>query len=348
MDFALKVVRLDDAPVFKAVSYEWGPKDKGYQIQVDGYLKHVRKNLVTFLLMLRDHDPNVYNYWLWIDQICIDQGILDERSQQAAQMGRIYSQAEEVLVWLGSSDANDDEAIKSMMDDGRASYLFSGSKSASLFEKPYWRRLWIVQEVLLAKQLVILCGAHRIELDVLQKFVDRSKWIVPAKWTVPSLLTKRDGATTSMDLRTALSTFIRHECLDPRDKVYGISGLLEPGQRIPIDYTKKNMQVFTDILNVLLEVHFETTSGAPFVNYKRSYTLFDGYSPEALMYDGPVDLIIMAAWFIAGFELRYTAWQMNALVKEKERTRELFTVDEVSSFDAKPSSSWKRLAYLLK
>ena len=343
--FRMKVVRLDDEPAYKAASYEWGPKDQqgGYKIMIQGQPNYVRKNLMEFLLKLRDHDPNVFSYWMFIDQLCIDQGIYDERSFQASQMGRVYSQAEEVMAWVGPSTPDDEEAIKAMQS-GEEAYLLRGSKAGSLFEKPYWNRVWIVQEVLLAKKLVILCGARRIELDTLLQFIERSK----VKWNVPSLLKKRSEGIKSFDLRTAISKFVRYECQLPQDKVYGLTGLIEPSQRIEVDYTKNKMEVLTDLLNALLKVHYETTSGKPFVDYKRSYTLFDGYSPEALAYDGGVDPIIMAAYFIGGFELKYMAWRINEMVKQKEGSRALFTVEEVNSLNAKPTSSWKRLSYLLK
>lgn len=345
MYFRMKVVRLADNPVYKAASYEWGPKDKqgGYKILVDGQPNFVRKNLAEFLLKLRDHDPNVFGYWMFIDQLCVDQGLYDERSQQVAQMGDVYSKAEEVMVWLGTSTPDDEEAIKAMQE-GEASYLLRGFKGASIFDKPYWNRLWIIQEVVLAQKLVILCGSHRIELGTLLQFIERSK----LKWNIPTMITKRAQRGRGLDLRTAISKFVRHECTLPQDKVYGITGLVIPEERVPIDYTKEKMEVFTDVLNVLLKSHYEKTSGKPFVNYKKSYTLFDGYSPEALAYDGSMDPIIMAAYFIGGFELKYTAWKINAMVKEKEGSRASFTVEEVQSLDAKPASSWKRLVYQLK
>jgi hypothetical protein len=347
MYFRLKVVRLDENPVFKAVSYEWGPNDKqgGYKVIVDGASKFIRKNLAEFLLKLRDHDPNVFSYWMWIDQICIDQMDLHEKSRQVTQMDRVFRQAEEVIVWLGNSDSHDEETIKSMQEGG-ASGLFTRSRGVSIFEKPYWRRIWIIQEILLARKLVFLCGAHRIEFDTLMQFIERSKWIVPG--SVPSVLNKRKEKVSTIDLRLGLTKFLRYECQYPEDKVYGINALLEPTQRLEVDYTKSRMEVFTDVVNALLKTHFETTSGAPFVTYKKAYSLWDGYSPEALTYDGPVDAIIMAAWFIGGFELRYTASKMNDAVKQKEKAREYFTVEEVTALNDKPNTSWGRMRALLK
>jgi hypothetical protein len=38
---------------------------------------------------------------LWVDQVCINQDDLAERSTQVLLMGRIYSSAQKVLSWLG-------------------------------------------------------------------------------------------------------------------------------------------------------------------------------------------------------------------------------------------------------
>jgi hypothetical protein len=41
---------------------------------------------------------------LWIDAVCIDQRNLDERRTQVEMMGEIYSNAREVLIWLGNKN----------------------------------------------------------------------------------------------------------------------------------------------------------------------------------------------------------------------------------------------------
>ena len=38
-------------------------------------------------------------------------------------------------------------------------------------------------------------------------------------------------------LFVALQTFCRSSCSDPRDKVFGLQGIVKPGQRVPVDYT---------------------------------------------------------------------------------------------------------------
>jgi hypothetical protein len=44
---------------------------------------------------------------MWIDAISIDQMNTQERNHQVRIMGKIYSSAQKVIVWLGSTDQND-------------------------------------------------------------------------------------------------------------------------------------------------------------------------------------------------------------------------------------------------
>ncbi|KAF2433898.1 hypothetical protein EJ08DRAFT_582828, partial [Tothia fuscella] len=107
---------------------------------------------------------------LWIDQICINQSDPNERSHQVQMVSRIYSQASQVLVWLGPKSDDSDFAIDALR--GLRESYFSRTKSAlkrldheedqgllnsvlALMSRPYWSRLWILQELILAKDLLI-------------------------------------------------------------------------------------------------------------------------------------------------------------------------------------------------
>jgi hypothetical protein len=63
------------------------------------------------LQQLRDEKRPVM---LWIDALCIDQTNLEERSEQVKMMARIYSQASQVVVWLGESDLYVNKAFDTM------------------------------------------------------------------------------------------------------------------------------------------------------------------------------------------------------------------------------------------
>ncbi|KAH7078736.1 heterokaryon incompatibility, partial [Paraphoma chrysanthemicola] len=96
--------------------------------------------------------------YFWIDAICINQTDMDERSHQVSLMGRIYSRTVGVLVYL-APDIADEGETESFVEDfeklASERQKEPGKKSktsciAKPFVNPYWTRMWIVQEVLLA------------------------------------------------------------------------------------------------------------------------------------------------------------------------------------------------------
>lgn len=103
----LEMAKLDECPPWKALSYAWGTTTTYARIKIGtGYVR-ISANLEAALRRLRqaygDEAPGA-RVRLWIDQICIDQENIQERSQQVQLMYDIYKQAEKVLVWLGPDD----------------------------------------------------------------------------------------------------------------------------------------------------------------------------------------------------------------------------------------------------
>jgi hypothetical protein len=101
-------------------------------------------------------------------------------------MGRIYAQAERVLAWLGEATEgsnltmqtlrkfDDTESTENMSTatDWRADGQYDQDDLAlveMLRNREYWQRTWVIQEVLLAKELEIICGEYSV-LEVLRSF----------------------------------------------------------------------------------------------------------------------------------------------------------------------------------
>lgn len=87
-----------DETRYEALSYVWGDPTETRRIHVSGDELNITTNLHSALQHLRFKDRK---RTLWADAICIDQDNLDERGEQVKLMGQIYTQAEQVLVWLG-------------------------------------------------------------------------------------------------------------------------------------------------------------------------------------------------------------------------------------------------------
>jgi hypothetical protein len=136
----------------------------------------------------------------WIDSLCINQGDVLERNAQVAIMGDIFQNAYEVICWLGRADRYLDDAVElhrrlvmveekfggieevvmSPEEIDRACQTskigIKGHKPTASLCKPcenFWQRrwfnrLWVAQEVGLAKRLTVLCGDYEFDWQEMQ------------------------------------------------------------------------------------------------------------------------------------------------------------------------------------
>ena len=142
-------------PPYVALSYEWGDASESRKIYVGGRTFGVRRNLWWCLRFIaRFYDCQ----YLWVDAICIDQDNLPERNEQVRNMGRIYANAATVLVWLGIEY---EDTYTEEYRTGVSTYN-PGNWDRRLLERSYWSRMWIIQELLLARKVEILDGLRVI------------------------------------------------------------------------------------------------------------------------------------------------------------------------------------------
>lgn len=160
-----------------ALSYVWGTDLPTYKILLDGVDFFVRPTL-WYLLQYAQKNLNVEN--LWVDDLCIDQTDEQEKNTQVALMGKIYTQAIQVRSWLNGkrsvftaaedhasgasllAAAITDHALRRL--DLRKPYEVLPAL-ARLIMNEYWSRAWIVQELLLAKDVLLLWEGHKIAWD---------------------------------------------------------------------------------------------------------------------------------------------------------------------------------------
>jgi hypothetical protein len=87
---------------YTCLSYVWGSEKDQQKILINGKTFWIRKNLWDFLRVARTKYASTFPTF-WIDALCIDQDLVEEKNHQVAQMGPIYSNAVEVIAWLGYS-----------------------------------------------------------------------------------------------------------------------------------------------------------------------------------------------------------------------------------------------------
>jgi hypothetical protein len=275
-------------PDYEALSYVWGSPDDLVSIFVYEYdtvlfkpleeqvwfPMKVRRNLADALRHLRLVDKH---RMLWVDAVCINQHNMAERSREVTRMGMIYRQARRVIAWLGTSTPGSGQALAALSnlanlveisDDG---WVFRSTNNKSnwrprvdklplddekwtklvaLFFRPYFDRLWIVQELRLASQhSLIQCGGDTLTLSELRRATE-------ALWEakhVPALLGTRMNwvgfftrpHTTLIEL---LGQSRIRQCFDMRDKIYGLLSLAPPqlAARIKPDYTISHQNVYKE------------------------------------------------------------------------------------------------------
>lgn len=161
---------IQSSPPFIALSYTWGSEHPKEIISIDGGCFEIRENLWHYLSAYealdwetpKHHCPEGFEFgnlkvsFLWIDQICIDQSQMTERSHQVHLMGDIYRRADRVIAWM--PDVVD--ALQQIQAAGWAGILPSSYfYIQKLFRAQYWTRVWVQQEVMLARQLIIMSSA---------------------------------------------------------------------------------------------------------------------------------------------------------------------------------------------
>jgi hypothetical protein len=164
---------LSSLPEYDALSYVWGTEISGLPVTVNGRVLKVTANLEIALRYLRYKDAVRA---LWIDAICINQRIPDERYHQVRLMGDIYSSARHVIVWLGPAEEESDMTIDWILGKvgtaGSLQMLMFRFGLRALCGRPWFSRVWVVQEVALAtKDPVVVCGSKHLPWSTFMRFL---------------------------------------------------------------------------------------------------------------------------------------------------------------------------------
>lgn len=254
----VEVFPLDHAPEYIALSYRWGPPIPLHDIFVEGQALKIRDMLNSCLLELRED----VDTWLWIDQICIAQADTTERNHQVGMMSRIYSISTSVIVWLGDIPMAGPGEIDHFIDKDSDHFNDEDSDTQSvilLMENNYFTRLWIVQEILLARTFKLRINGNRC---FSWNTIGSSQVISSPIWNLyinpaPLFLCRFIAGCSINDrylpLLACIQNFRDSECEDLRNKVYGFMGVVRVEDRIPVDYNKSVFEVYLDVINVVIK-----------------------------------------------------------------------------------------------
>ncbi|KAK5083204.1 hypothetical protein LTR05_007088 [Lithohypha guttulata] len=279
-------------PQYTALSYTWGKEDRPNRMIVSGNTIMLTNNLFDILQTIQSARTRsnsgglcdlvqkpLMNY-IWIDAICINQDDKNEKKSQVDLMASIFGQASLTLVWWGPAAHNSDLAMdwltstanipqayfEQISDSEMLSRVYDRSAWEALcgvLMRPYFRRRWIIEEVVLSKHALIVCGYRTLEWETFILGWDRTFG------TLANILFHHKMLTTTADVETigainifqfrrkrgmeislfeALTRNRRCNTLKHRDRVFAFRAMCsnKEAERLrALDYTTDIKHIFT-------------------------------------------------------------------------------------------------------
>lgn len=237
---------------------------------------------------------------IWIDQIAVNQCDLNERSHQVSLMQQVYGQAERTLMWIGMSvkhtpvlldliqnlrdlplDVDWDHPMLKILEsrllaifrqEDELHYSYTKAQYTSALDwvlgLPYFKRAWIVQEIVLSTQPTLLFGSTSYDLYILHHTIFLIRYSADSCIRdIYSLLTHPIGVDRFLSIDTArrwlqgdpkqnalYGDFLdvlfwlssSREASDPRDSIYAFLALQKDhsGSRAVADYNLSTSQAY--------------------------------------------------------------------------------------------------------
>ncbi|KAH9874968.1 hypothetical protein J1614_004456 [Plenodomus biglobosus] len=266
----LETFRLSSAPHFFTASYVWGTKAySDTTIHLNTGSLPVLSSLVPFLHMVTKHDDFHSRDWWWIDSLCINLEDGHEREKQIQIMADIYRRAKRAIIWLGKEqeegsdctgaveflhylstlqvgfDRDDSSMRQNLRDPEFTSNCAAVSK---LLFRPWWTRVWTLQEFVLPKEAKLYCGPKSISRGKLKSAVygiflcstisnDFEHELVPRvafdgafnRRRIHQWHTRIDSRGIS--LISIMAYLGNHSATDSRDRIFSVLGLITTRDR---------------------------------------------------------------------------------------------------------------------
>jgi hypothetical protein len=297
---------------YEALSYTWGELRFEHRLY-DMSKGHEAVMLITANLdaALRKLRYTLETRVIWADAVCINQRDDEEKARQIPLMTSIYHGARRVVAWLGPVVQNSDEeqGMKQLEILSRQSSHFDNQLEnrfhrnaiglerhsqniADFLSLSWFSRLWIIQEIVLNIDVVLLCGdtkmtwarliaalenlrthdetwkhivAHRRQIATLEAIADL--WLLHSgvgNERLPMFgLSERHREESFIDL---MDHFRGFGCADDRDRIFALfnlsSGITDkPFRRnqinMAVDYSKPIHQTYaTFALACLRSSHY--------------------------------------------------------------------------------------------
>ncbi|ORY10634.1 heterokaryon incompatibility protein-domain-containing protein [Clohesyomyces aquaticus] len=244
---------LDD-PQYEALSYTWATEDGdaslSRELDCKGKTVAITRNCEAALRRIRRPE---WKRMIFVDAVCINQETIAERNHQVKLMGTIYSQVEQVLIYPSELHRDTIAALQTFKDGDAFPYeLWYLVKK--FLSRRWFRRIWVIQELVLARKARIILNQHVIVLS--PEFVLRIRDLCAREGFDVLGPLAFDLGVRSHSLFLSLQATKVCEATDPKDKVFAIMGLLDPSiqSQLSVDYSCSVSEIYTAaVIAVILE-----------------------------------------------------------------------------------------------
>lgn len=288
---------LVSAPHYYTASYVWGERDyTGAAIHLKSGTLPVLSSLVPFIHMVTHHSDFKSTDWWWIDSLCINLQDSREREKQVRIMADIYKKARRAIIWLGEekedgSDCTnaidffhylstlqiafngDDLAMRKTLDNP----VFTEKCVAisNLLARPWWTRVWTLQEFVLPPEAKFYCGPSSISRGRFKSAIysiflcstistEFEHELVPRKLFDGAFNRRRihqwhtKPASVGINLIAIMAYLGNHSATDSRDRIYSVLGLITEQDRTligPAEYSTNTQQQFAKLVRSCWDIH---------------------------------------------------------------------------------------------
>ncbi|KAK7927663.1 heterokaryon incompatibility protein [Apiospora marii] len=263
----LQIQDLNGRPHYEALSYTWSDESGDASLSRRMYIGPawdvvpITRSCSRALRRLRLEDiirP------IWVDAVCINQLNNSEKSIQIALMRRIYTKSIRCVVDLGEPTTGSDQALDRVNgiagkdDHGPVSGqpLDHGDALNNLFHRPYFRRIWIIQEITSAPQVEVTCGSRSTDLRLLKHTSSvKPAWMDSFETQIETFQSESRYEGPEGLLRLLVDTK-ESESSDPRDKIFALLGLVRDYQThgaLMADYDLTYAQICTGLATYYLQ-----------------------------------------------------------------------------------------------
>ncbi|KAK5079469.1 hypothetical protein LTR70_009424 [Exophiala xenobiotica] len=287
IDIRLHIHELEHAPSYEAISYVWGVSPGLVPITCNGKPFSITATLDAAFRRIRLSDRSRI---VWADAVCINQRNTKEKNHHVAFMNLVYRHAEKVLVCMGAAPDDDARNIRTLINKHQArTWNYKSVKQmpilasddplledprwislTTLFENKWFTRAWVMQEVGVAVDPVVLYGNNEFRYRELMKL---ARWIIRCasqlqrKFGIPLLTVHTDWVDWSKDWKANvdyeyglvdfLSAAKGLKCSVMHDHIYAFIGhhLLQKedgsGPIVKPDYDKPVKEVFREFTTLV-------------------------------------------------------------------------------------------------